>query len=119
MTGVVRGFRYTEWPQGVRQLKRDGAVDLALEILYECIDAAEQERNGREPAPWYTHEAAVIHRGRKEFAAEVAILERWENACPPGERGTGAMQSKLAERLAKARLLLHGNGVASNRSTEG
>ncbi|WP_203896093.1 hypothetical protein [Actinoplanes xinjiangensis] len=104
--GYVRGRHYTEWNDDVRTLKRSGELEAALELLYECIEAAERDRGGREPAPWYTHEAAIIHRKRGEIPLEVAVMERWERACPPPERGPGAMQAKIADRLEKARRLL-------------
>jgi hypothetical protein len=106
--GYVRGRHYTEWTEYIRALKRSGELEAALELLYECIEAAERDRGGREPAPWYTHAAAVMHRKRGEIHLEVAVMERWERACPPSEHGPGAMQAKIADRLEKARQLLEG-----------
>jgi hypothetical protein len=50
--------------------------------------------------------AAVIYRQRKNYAAEVAILERWHASCPAASRGPGTSQEELAARLTKARELL-------------
>lgn len=104
--GRVNGKHYTEWPDEIRQMKRDGMVDEALDLLLGCIEAAERGRDGREPAPWYTEQAAVIYRQRKDYIAEIAMIERWQAACPADRRGPGKTQDKLATRLAKARELL-------------
>lgn len=106
LKGQVRGKHYTEWVDAIRQLKRDGMADEALELLLECVGAAERDRDGREPAPAYTLMAAVIYRQRKNYAAEVAILERWHASCPAASRGPGTSQKELAARLTKARELL-------------
>ncbi|MCC5954212.1 MAG: hypothetical protein JJU45_19145 [Acidimicrobiia bacterium] len=99
--GNYRGRHYTAWVEEVKQRKRDSDLEGALEILSGCMAAAESEgqAEGLAPAPWYFEQAAIIHRKRKEFAAEVAVLERYEAACPVGH-GTG-----LAPRLRKAREL--------------
>lgn len=57
---LVRGKRYTEWPEDIRELKRAGMPDQALVLLYELIDAAERDARRRghgAPAPWYTEQA--------------------------------------------------------------
>ena len=58
---------------------------------------AEADRDGREPAPWYTEQAAIIHRKRGERDLEVAVLRRWVELCSPERRGG----SKITQRLAK------------------
>ncbi|MEU4157887.1 hypothetical protein [Actinoplanes sp. NPDC026670] len=106
--GVVRGRHHTEWADRIRGLKRGGRFEAALELLYECIEAAEQDRGDREPEPWYTYEAAVIHRERREHQLEVAVLQRWVRAYRAAQRGPGVMQDKVVSRLAAARQLLQG-----------
>jgi hypothetical protein len=96
----VRGRPYVLWPDTVRELKREKRHDEALELLYECIGAAERDARGREPAPWYTENAAIIHRQRGEHDAEVAVLEHWIAATPPARR-----YGRISERLEKARAL--------------
>lgn len=44
------------------QLKRDGRLEEALALCYKAIEAAEGNAGGREPAPWYTEQAAIVHR---------------------------------------------------------
>ena len=69
----------------------------ALVLCYAAIDGAEANREGREPAPWYTEQAAIIHRKLGQRDKEIAALERWLAACPP-ERRDG---SRIKERLSK------------------
>lgn len=96
----VRGRPYHLWPDTVRQLKREQRLDEALELLLECIAAAERDRELGAPAPWYTEHAAIIYRQRKDYDAEVAVLERWMRVTPfPLQAG------KIVERLEKARAL--------------
>ncbi|NKS63870.1 hypothetical protein GS966_18155 [Rhodococcus hoagii] len=78
----VRGRHYCAWVEPVKQLKRDSRLDEALELLLEVITVVERPENcdGREPAPWYTEQAAIIYRKQKNHAGEVAILQRWIDA---------------------------------------
>lgn len=87
----------------MRDLKRAGRLDDALDLLGECIDAAERDRDGREPAPWYTEQAAIVLRklGRRED--EKAVLDRWVRAAGDPGRWVGSAQSRIVDRLAKLR----------------
>ena len=95
--GMVGRYHYLETVEPIQQLKREGRLQEALDLCYGAIDAAEQDRGGREPAPWYTEQAAIIHRKRGQRDEEVAVLQRWLRLCPP-ERRAGA---KIGQRLAK------------------
>ncbi len=99
---LVRGRHFTEWAEPIRELKREGRVDEALKLALECVDATERasRSDGLAPAPAYTTMAAIIYRQRKDYAAEIAVLERYQRACPPRRKS-----SKIADRLAKAREL--------------
>lgn len=96
-----------DWLRYVEELGRQGRDDEALELVGALITAAEQEAQmrGREPAPGYTERAAIIYRKRRDYLAEIAVIEQWEKACPAEKRGPGATQEKLAKRLVKAREL--------------
>lgn len=96
-----------DWLTYVQGLEREGRLDEALQLLEALITAAEQEAevSGREPAPAYTERAAIIHRKRRDYAGEMAVIERWAKACPPERRGSGATQAKLLKRLERAREL--------------
>lgn len=95
--GLVDGTHYLETVEPIKQLKRDGKLDEALALCYQAIGGAEADRDGREPAPWYTEQAAIIHRKRGERDEEIAVLQRWLRACPPARRDG----SKIQERLDK------------------
>lgn len=97
---LVRGMDFVEWVEPIKQMRRDGDDDSALQVLMECIHAAERDAvaNGWQPPPWYTEQAGIILRKRGDHAAEVALLERYLASCP-----AGAAQTDIAERLIKAR----------------
>lgn len=95
--GMAGRYHYLETLEPIQQLMRDGRLQEALDLCYGAIDAAEQDRNGREPAPWYTEQAAIIHRKRGERDREVALLQRWLSLCPPERRA----DTKIGQRLDK------------------
>lgn len=100
--GDVRGMHYVERAPEIHALKRQGMYSEALALILECVDAAERVAllTGMDPAPAYSTYAAIEYRRQKDYAREVAILERYVAACPPG-RG----DKRVAERLEKARIL--------------
>ena len=100
--GYVRGRFYTEWVPTLDKLRAEKRDDEALELLLEIIDATERASQilGEVPPPAYTERAAIILRRKKDYAGEVAVLERWMAACPPG-----AGSDRFIGRLAKARAL--------------
>ncbi|MGC0252687.1 hypothetical protein [Pseudactinotalea sp. Z1748] len=104
---LLAGQPLWDWLAHAQDLQRAGQLDEALAVVEVLIEAAEREAqaSGREPAPAYTERAAIIYRKRRDYAAEVAVLERWNRACPPERRGPGASQAKLLKRLERAREL--------------
>ncbi len=98
---LVRGRDFTEWAEAIKDMRRDGRDDDALRLLLECIDAAENAMPPNQaPPPWYTDQAAIIYRKRKDYDAEIEVLQRWLRACPDPAWG-----AKTEARLAKARAL--------------
>ncbi|WP_285247487.1 hypothetical protein [Pseudarthrobacter sp. efr-133-R2A-89] len=95
--GMVDGVHYLELVEPIKQLKRDGRLNEALALCYKAIEAAERSRDGREPAPWYTEQAAIVHRKLGQKEDEIDVLKRWLAACPADRRDG----SRIAERLAK------------------
>lgn len=95
--GLVNGVHYLQLVEPIKQLKRDGRLDEALKLCYAAIEGAEAEarRDRLEPAPWYTEQAAIIHRKLRQHDEEVAVLERWIAACPPNRRGGSRIQMRL------------------------
>lgn len=95
--GMIGKTHYLETIEPIKQLKREGRFEEALEVCYLAITAAEKDAGKGEPAPWYTEQAAIIHRKLKQHDEEVAVLQRWLKHCP-ADRRTG---SRIAERLAE------------------
>ncbi len=80
--GMVDGVHYLELVEPIQQLKRENRLEEALVLCYKAIEAAEQDSGGREPAPWYTEQAAIVHRKLGQNGAEVMVLRRWLARCP-------------------------------------
>jgi hypothetical protein len=99
----VRGRHHSDWVATLDRLRARGMDDAGLELLLECMAAAEREAWAVQgvPTPEYAHRAAVIHRRRRDHVAEVEVLERWIAACPEPRDP----YSRLAVRLVKARRL--------------
>ncbi|MGV8964735.1 MAG: hypothetical protein ACOH2F_00525 [Cellulomonas sp.] len=97
----VRGYHYAFWPDTIRRLIHDGFADQALALTLECVDAAERDAPFWDgcPAPWYTETAATIYRRRGDYAAEIALLARFDRASLPAHRG------HFGARIAQARAL--------------
>jgi len=99
--GMVRGRPHFEWHPEVQRLERigdeKGAEALLLEICAATEAEARAERWGVAPAAY--ERLAVIYRKRKDRAAEIAVLERYETA----PHAPGATPGRLAERLARLR----------------
>lgn len=102
--GYVRGKHYTEWVPTLNEWRKAGESKESdyLELVLEIITATEKVAAilGQTPAPGYTERAAIVYRRRKDFAAEVAILHRYEAACPLG------VSDGFQERIEKAEQLL-------------
>jgi tetratricopeptide (TPR) repeat protein len=90
---------YLTLVEPIKELKREGQLDQALELCYRAIDSAERDRNGREPAPWYTEQAAIIHRKQGDREKEIAVLQRWMAACPPERRAGSTIETRLKKIL--------------------
>lgn len=74
---MVKGVHYLELVEPIKQLKREGRLDEALQLCYQAIQGAENDRGGREPAPAYTIDAAIIHRKLKQRDEEIAPSNDW------------------------------------------
>jgi hypothetical protein len=107
---VVRGRHHGDWVAALDRLRAQGRDDAGLELLLVCMAAAEREAWAVQgtPTPMYAHRAAVIHRRRRDYVAEVEVLERWIAACPEPRDP----YSRLAVRLVKARRLRDAAGQA-------
>lgn len=109
--GTVRGRHYVDWKPVLDDLRSQGRDEEAIPLLMEIIEAAERAAKieGVDPPPGWTKRAAIIYRRRKDYAAEVEVLQRYIAACPPG-RGS----SEIVERLQIAlRLASQGSAPSS------
>lgn len=99
--GMVDGRHFTEHVDEVKRLRREGKDDEAEVLLLRLVDATEAEAaaEGMGVAPWYYEQLAIIYNKRKDFDAEVRILERYQGQA----HAPGASPPKLLERLEKAR----------------
>lgn len=95
--GMYQGVHYLQLVEPIKQLKRENRLEEALALCYQAIRGAEQDREGREPAPWYTEQAAIVHRKLGQHQDEIAVLERWLNLAPSALR----QGSRIAERHQK------------------
>lgn len=101
--GFHQGKHYTEYVEQVKELKRTKRLEEAEQLLLALVDAVEAENHVEKfgVAPGYYEHLAIIYRGRKDYAAEIAILER----CNRQPYSRGAM---FVERIEKARALQAG-----------
>lgn len=97
--GMLQGYHYLETVEPIKQLKREGRLEEALELCYGAITAAEKaaalERS--EPPPWYTEQAAIIHRKLGQRDEEIAVLQRWLSKCPKKYRAGSRIQARLSK----------------------
>lgn len=104
----VRGKHYSEWTTTVENWKRAERYDEALALLAECQRAAVSDGRvwNRPPAPWYFEQAAIIHRKRKNYPDEVAVLTQYIEAVREVDCSRDVDKiEKLESRLHKARKL--------------
>lgn len=94
---MIEGVHYLELIEPIKQLKRDGRLEEALTLCYAPIEGAENGRDGRVPAPWYTEQAAITHRKRGQKNQEIAVLERWLRFVPMEARSNTELGARLAK----------------------
>jgi hypothetical protein len=98
---------YTGATGDIKQLKRERRHDEVEDLLLWCIDYAEAEARAENtipesPPPAYYRHLAIVYRKDDRHADEVAILERYVQAC---EGGGGGPDGELLDRLDRAREL--------------
>lgn len=99
--GSVDGVHYLQTVEPIKQLKREGRLEEALVLCYKAIEGAESaaRREGMSPAPFYTEQAAIVHRKLGQRDEEIAVLRRYIAACPP-DRRMGSLATRLDKLLA-------------------
>lgn len=97
--GYYKGRHYSTWVSDIENLKKSGKLEDVEMILLQLVSATEEEASFMEEgivAPWYYEELAKIYRKQKDYAKEVAILEKYVEQ-PHG----GVKAAQLMERLSK------------------
>lgn len=98
--GMSDGIHYLQTVEPIKQLKREGRLEEALKLCYLAIEGAEQaaKREKLQPAPFYTEQAAIVHRKLGQRHEEIAVLRRYVAACPPRYRDN-ALKARLDKLL--------------------
>lgn len=98
--GAVDGQYWVLVKPTISELKRQKRYEDARNLLARCVDAAEREAqvNGAVPNPWPTEQLSVVLRKIHDTAAELALLERYVDAC-----GSGPVPDAVMMRLNRAR----------------
>jgi len=101
--GYYQGRHYTTYVEDAKQLKREGKTDALETLLFHLVAATEDESKpeGCGVAPWYYEELAKVFRSRRDYGAEIAILERFATQ----KHAPGVKPPLLVERLERARAL--------------
>jgi len=97
----IDGRAAYDYVDQIKQLKRDGRLEEAINLLERIVAAGEEHsrKTGFGVAPWYYWEAAVVYRKMKRFDGELAVLERFAQQ----KHAPGMRVEKLLERLEKVR----------------
>jgi hypothetical protein len=81
--GFYKGKHYTDYVDQVKELKGDDRrLAETEELLIGLIRAVEAEALAKQVAmaPWYTEQLAIVYHEQRRYAAELAILERYDRA---------------------------------------
>lgn len=100
--GMVNGVHYLELVEPIKQLKRDGRLDEALELCMAAVTAAEGGRF-EVPAPWYTEQAAIVLRKLGRIDDEIAVLERYLQHVPAKDRASHPFTQRAQKAAARRR----------------
>jgi len=111
--GYHDGRHFTTYVTDVKSLKKAGKLEDAERLLLKLVRATEEENRVENlgVAPWYYEELAKIYRKQRNYAEEIAILERYARH----RHAPGAKPARLMERLTKVKRLI-GFEVGSGNS---
>ena len=115
--GSYRGRHFSSFVPEVERLKREGDLQGAERLLVTLIETTEAEDEATEAGvrPWYYEKLAVIYRERKDYASELAVLERFSRH----RQAPGATPRLLLERLEKVRALVERGRTAGSEGVTG
>lgn len=74
---MVGLYHYLETVEPIKQLEREGRLAEALALCHGVIEGGERGRAGREPAPRFAEEPAII-------TANLANVPRMRRSCGDG-----------------------------------
>lgn len=99
--GAVRGEWWGTYRSAIAELKRQGHLEEALELIGHCAEAAARVGTAlnEAPDPWPVEQQSIVLRKLKDPARELAAIERYVAAC-----GEHRVPEKVQERLARARV---------------
>lgn len=102
--GYFEGRHYTAYVDEVKALKHNEDSAPLESLLLNLINAVEAEAHARQwpVAPWYYEELSILYRKRKDFAAELAVIDRYKRQ----PHGTNSSADDVLKREAKARELM-------------
>jgi hypothetical protein len=82
--GVYRGRHYTEYVEPIKQLKRDGQLDEAANLLRALLPVVvgEAAKDGWAPAPWYFEQLAIVEAKRGNLVGELDACDAYLAAIP-------------------------------------
>lgn len=112
LPGYIKGKHYTVYMKQAKQLAQDGKVQPIVDMAFTAFE--DKERIGSFlteyfPVPTGCYwDFAVLYRKLKDYAREVAILERYAKQMQ-AKHVTGRASTDALERLEKARALLAKN----------
>ncbi len=95
--GLVRGRHYTSWVDVIKELRREGGVAEAEQLLLECVAAVESESRaeGWGVAPAYYEQLAILYRKESKSEMELEILRRFARQ----PHAPGVKPQRLLDRL--------------------
>lgn len=99
----VGGRHYSAHAPKVKELEKNGKLQMAVELLLRLLDAIDEEASltgadGFTP-PWYYERLAINYKKLKQPDAEISTLRRYVGL---QNRNGKPVDAKLADRLEKA-----------------
>jgi len=99
--GFYKGKHFSDYVPEITSLKKgENYKDLEI-LLLKLVEATEADDKATNSgvAPYYYEELAILYRKQKDYAKEVAILERFMSK----RHAPGVKPAQLEKRLEKAR----------------
>lgn len=94
---------HSEYKEEIRQLKREGKNQKAIDLLSALIPVVEKEAEVKiqHPSPWYYEQLAILYRKEQENSKELSILKRYFQSFKKYRISKDKQSKKLVERYQK------------------